>query len=206
MIELSENLLEIAVLGICLVLSVTRTLRTREKGWLLLSVMYGCYLIGDLYWTLYLIFYGKTPAVFYVSECNWWSNYLFLILLLLYYQTDAERNLYSPILWIIPVFVVSMTVFFMIRGSYLANLIDGILMGILMTRSAQGLLALRGKTDKRKMLFAVTLTFCLIEYSVWISSCFWKGDTIRNSYFWFTVLLIAVQPFFYRAVRKAESG
>ena len=204
MIERAENLLEIIVVGILFVLSMNRALRKQRKGWILLTLVYASFLLGDLYWTLYLFFYGKTPAVFYVSELSWCATYMFMLLLLAHYQTDAERSLRSPILWIIPVFVTGMTIFYMTRGDYLLNLVEGVLTYLLMFRSVQGLMALRGTMDRRKKLFQVIFAFCLVEYSLWTSSCFWQGDTIKNSYFWFAVLLIACQPFFFLAVRETE--
>ncbi len=206
MIERAENLLEILVVGICLVLSLNRARMTRKKGWLLLGLVYASYLLGDLYWTLYLFFYGKTPAVFYVSELSWCAAYVFLLLLLRHYQTDAERALRSPVLWVIPLFVMAMTAFYMTRGDYLLNITEAVLMCQLMMRSAQGLLALRGTADRRKSLYTMVLIFCLIEYMVWTSSCFWAGDTIRNTYFWFAALLISCHPFFLWAVGKAEEA
>ena len=205
MIELSENLLEILVVGICLTAASIRAFRSREKGWILLSFVYTSYFLGNLYWALYLFFYHRTPPVFYVSEISWCAAYLFMILLLRYYQTDAERGMKSPALWMIPVFVTGMTVFFMTRGSYLLNLIEAVMMGSLMLRSLQGLLALRSAADGRKHLCTVVLVFCLIEYGLWTSSCFWMGDTLRSPYFWFGALLILIQPMFIWAVGKAES-
>ena len=206
MIERIENLTEIIVLVICLLLTLPRTFRDRTRSRILLSLVYSAFLLGDLYWTLYLFFYGKTPSVFYVSDLSWCAAYLFLNLLLHHYQTDEERGFRSPVLWGIPVFIIGMTVFFMTRGDYLLNLIYAVLMGMMMFRSVQGLLALRGKDDGRKMLFAAALIFCLIEYGIWTASCFWVDDTIRNPYFWFEALLIAIFPFFLRAVGKAENA
>ena len=136
---------------------------------------------------------------------SWCAAYLFMILLLRHYQTDAERGTRNPILVVIPIFVAAITAFFMTRGSYLLNFIEAIIMVSLMLRSAQGLLALREISDNRKYLYTVVLAFCLIEYAMWTSSCFWMGDTIGNPYFWFNALLIVIQPLFIRAVRKAEA-
>ncbi len=206
MIERTENLLEIIVVGLCLAMALKQAFRTHSRGWLLLAMMYACFFLGDIYWTLYLFFYGKTPAVFYVSELSWCATYLLMILLLECFQTDAERSFRHPVIWLVPVFVIAMTVFYMTRGDYLLNLTEGFLMTWLMIRAVQGLLALRGKTDARKNLYSTSLVFCLIEYALWTASCFWQGDSFRNSYFWFAIILIAVQPFFYLSVRKAEGG
>ena len=66
MIERAENLLEILVVGVCLILSLNRARMTRKKGWLLLGLVYASYLLGDLYWTLYLFFPGR-PRRFFMS-------------------------------------------------------------------------------------------------------------------------------------------
>ena len=205
MIELTENLLELLTVGICLTAASIRAFRSRKKGWILLSFIYASFFLGDLYWALYLFFYHRTPPVFYVSDLSWCTAYLFMILLLRYYQTDAERGMKSPALWMIPVFVTGMTVFFMTRGSYLLNLIEAVMMGSLMLRSAQGILGLRGISDGRKHLYIIMLAFCLTEYGLWTASCFWLGDTIRSPYFWFGALLIAVLPLFIWTVGKAEA-
>lgn len=204
MIELSCNLLELLTVGLCLAAALIRFFRTRKKGWILLSFVFTSYFLGDLYWALYLFFYHRTPPVFYVSETSWCATYLFLILMLRHYQTDTERNTWSHVLWAIPVFIAGLTVFYMTRGSYLLNLIDAILMGSLMIRSTQGLLALRETADRRKSFYTAVFCFCLVEYGLWTASCFWLGDTIRNPYFWFALLLIATHPLFYLTVRKAE--
>ncbi len=204
MIERAENLLEITVVCICFALTLSRALRTRKKGWILQTLIYASYLLADLYWTLYLFFLGKTPAVFYISELSWCAAYLFLILLLLHYLPDTKPSPRNPVFWIIPIFVIAMMIFYMTFGDYLLNLTEAVLMCILMIRSAEGLYELRGTGDRRITLCVVTFAFCLIEYMVWTASCFWQGDTIRNSYFWFSLLLIGSHPFFLWAVRKAE--
>lgn len=204
MIELAENLLEILVVGICFTTASVGASRNRKKGWTLLSLVYASYFLGDLYWALYLYFYHKTPPVFYVSEMSWCAAYLFMILLLRHYQTDTERRTRHPVLWLIPLFVTLMTAFFMTRGSYILNLIDGVMMGSLMYRSVQGLLFLRTSDDGRKDFYFTVLVFCLIEYGLWISSCFWMDVTIRNPYFWFGAMLIIVLPLFIRTLRKAD--
>ena len=206
MIELPENLLEITILSICLVISLMRAQRDPKRSRILLSLFYAGFFLGNLYWTLYLIFYDRTPAVFYVSELSWLASYLFLVLLLRHYQTDAERRVNHPVLWLIGAFVFGMMLFYFRWGDYLLNVSDAILMGLLMIRSAQGLLALRGRADERKKLYGVTMAFCLIEYALWTASCFWVGDTVRNPYFWIGVIQMSCFPFFIRAVGKAEAA
>ena len=206
MIELVENLLEITVIALCFIISLHRALRNRQRSWILVTLFYASMLLGNLYWTLYFYFYKKTPQIFYVSELSWCAGFLFILLMLRHFQTDEERAVRSPVLWIIPVFVTAMMFFYFRWGDYLLNIVEAFLMGLMMVRSAQGLIALKDISDGRKTLYRVTLFYCLIEYAVWTSSCFWMGDTIRTLYFWFGVLQMGVLPFFYRAIRKAEAG
>ena len=64
MIESYENGLQIIVLLLCLCVSVGRSIRRRDRAWLLLSFFYGCWVLGDLYWEVFLIFFGTTPSLF----------------------------------------------------------------------------------------------------------------------------------------------
>lgn len=206
MIELGENLIEIAVISICIIFSVNRLIRRQDRNSMLLTLFYASMLLGNLYWTLYLSFYHKTPYVFYVSEISWCAAYLFLILLLWDIQTDDERGIRHPILWVIPVFVFGMMIFYFYWGDYLLNVIEAVLMGLIMTRSVQGLIALRGSSDERRNFYIAVLCFCLIEYAMWTVSCFWMGDTIRNPYFWIGLLQVGVLPFFCIFGKRTGNG
>ena len=69
--ELFSNLFQFAVtlLGFCL--SGIWYLKDRKQTYFLLTCFYGCFALGSLYWTLYLLLFSETPQVFYVSEFGW---------------------------------------------------------------------------------------------------------------------------------------
>ena len=69
--ELISNLFQFAVtlLGFCM--SGIRYLKDRKQTYFLLTCFYGCFALGSLYWTLYLLLFSETPQVFYVSEFGW---------------------------------------------------------------------------------------------------------------------------------------
>ena len=50
------------------------------------------------------------------------------------------------------------------------------------------------------------LVFCLIEYGLWFSSCFFDGDTLANPYYWFDILFTASFVLFIPATKKAVTG
>ena len=66
--ELISNLFQFAVtlLGFCM--SGIRYLKGRKQTYFLLTCFYGCFALGSLYWTLYLLLFSETPQVFYVSD------------------------------------------------------------------------------------------------------------------------------------------
>ena len=72
--ELISNLFQFAVtlLGFCM--SGIRYLKGRKQTYFLLTCFYGCFALGSLYWTLYLLLFSETPQVFYVSEFGWGSQ------------------------------------------------------------------------------------------------------------------------------------
>ena len=92
--ELISNLFQFAVtlLGFCM--SGIRYLKGRKQTYFLLTCFYGCFALGSLYWTLYLLLFSETPQVFYVSEFGWVASVIFLYLLQ-YTLSSAEERRFS---------------------------------------------------------------------------------------------------------------
>lgn len=76
--ELVSNLLQFIVTLLGFSLSGIRYLKSRKQAYFLLTCFYGCFALGSLYWTLYLLLYSETPQVFYVSEFGWVASIIFL--------------------------------------------------------------------------------------------------------------------------------
>ena len=90
--ELFSNFFQIAVtlLGFCM--SGIRYLKDRKQAYFLLTCFYGCFALGSLYWTLYLLLFSETPQVFYVSEFGWVASVIFLYLLQYTLSSAGERK------------------------------------------------------------------------------------------------------------------
>ena len=90
--ELINNLFQFAVtlLGFCL--SGIWYLKDRKQTCFLLTCFYGCFALGSLYWTLYLLLFSETPQVFYVSEFGWIASVIFLYLLQYTLSSAEERD------------------------------------------------------------------------------------------------------------------
>ena len=79
--ELIENLLQLLVTFVGAVLSGIAYRKSRRQAYFLLLCFYGCFALGALYWTLYLLLFDTTPRVFYVSEFGWVASVIFLRIL-----------------------------------------------------------------------------------------------------------------------------
>ncbi len=225
MIEIIENTIQLVLTGICAWLALYRAVRSKEHAWALLGLFFGIFFLGDLYWLLFLVFYKKTPQYYSVSDLSWYTSYLFLLLMLIYIRVEicGQRmpgmrqcggpagwvRQFPPLLWCVPVFTAGMCVFYMQRGDYLSNIVAAALMTGLIWHALSGLISLRGQPEQQgrlRMLFFITILFCLTEYALWTSSCFWMGDTIANVYYWFDLLLSVTFVLFLPALRKAVDG
>lgn len=208
MIESIENAVQLALLLVCTAVSGAYAVRSRERSGAMLTLFYGSYALGDLYWLLYLMFYGHTPKLFYVSDLSWYAAYLFLYLLLQLVSDSEERRTRCPAVYLLPLFTVVMCVFYMQWGDYVGNVIAAVLMSLLLTHAARGLCWLRRhpEDNARRWLYIVTFVFCLVEYAAWTASCFWAGDTWANPYFWFDCLLTLITLLFLPAYRKGVSA
>ena len=209
MIETAENTVQLAVSGICAIIAGYRAISYRKKSRLLLMLLFIIFFLGDLYWQLFLMFYHSAPLYFSSSELCWYTSYFFMYLLLRNIEEEGQQLPRNRLLWLVPVFTGSMCVFYMQRGDYFSNLVSALLMTILMQTALRGLLFLRGRTGPEtnsRPLYAVVMIFCLMEYALWTSSCFWVGDTLANPYFWFDFLLTVSIFCLLPALRKAVDG
>ena len=94
--ELISNLFQFAVtlLGFCM--SGIRYLKGRKQTYFLLTCFYGCFALGSLYWTLYLLLFSeKRRRSFYVSEFGWIASVIFLYLLQYTLSSAEERDFFD---------------------------------------------------------------------------------------------------------------
>ena len=201
MIEQIDNGIQIGVLVICVVAAIFKAARYRSRSWTLLAFFYGSWLLGDIYWTVCLFFYKKTPEISVVSDLSWYASYIFLYLLLRHTSPPEELAGRKILPWLGPVFAVGMALFFMQRGEIVNNLICAGLMGLLLYSTIRRLVERQTRT-----LPALILILCLLEYALWTASCFWNDDILLHPYYWFDFLLTISFPFFLPATRKAVAA
>ncbi len=202
MLESSENALQVFVLLVCAGIAVYRAVVYQSRTWTIAFFFFGSWVLGDIYWLLCLIFFDKTSQVSIVSDLSWYASLVFLYLLLDRVGPPREINRKQLLPWLGPAFSLAMAVFFMFWGEILSNLIYAALMGVLLFASIHRLLNRQQYPDSYFLAVAV-LIICLLEYGLWISSCFWNAETLANPYYWFDFLLTLSFLFILPATRKA---
>ena len=190
--ELISNLFQFAVtlLGFCL--SGIWYLKDRKQTCFLLTCFYGCFFLGSLYWTLYLLLFSETPQVFYVSEFGWVASLIFLRILQATLAGADERGFRCRRAWLAPAFGVPLLAFYCAFGDILSNLIWCGMMIWLSFCAIRGLVYAKTQTDTARNMryFHIgVLCFAFAEYLLWTVGCFWPETSPASPTFWCDMLL-----------------
>lgn len=204
--ELIENLLQLLVtfLGACLAGLAYR--KSGKQAYFLLRCFYGCFALGALYWTLYLLLFSTTPRVFYVSEFGWVSSVIFLRILQATLACGEERACRCRKAWLAPLIGVPLLAFYCTYGDFLSNLIWCGMMILLSFCSIRGLVYANRQTDAaRDMRYFHIGILCFVasEYLLWTASCFWPNTSLASPAFWCDLLLTLAILGLLPATRKA---
>ncbi|MDO4869118.1 MAG: hypothetical protein Q4A65_02325 [Bacillota bacterium] len=202
MIESIDNTIQILTAGIGLAISLVRTVKTEKSEWLLLSLSFSGFFLGDFYYQAFLIFYDDTPQFSDIPYYSWAAAYLFLFMILLRIRNNNRNAQVSRIVWLVPVFVAANFVIYVMHGDIIWSIIDSAFMCGLMWCALSGLLD-PDEQKQRKGFYAAVLAVGIIEHGLWTTSCFWLGDSIINPYFWFDFLLSMVFLVLIPTLRKA---
>ena len=207
MIETVENAAQFVVVTVCCGISVFRSMRRRSRLWVLMSLFYGTFLLGLLYWLLYLLFYGMTPQFRYISELSWYTAYLFLFMILQFTASPDERQLNSKLPLLMPVFATGMCILYAQFSPWLSNIMSAFVMSLLLYHAFRGMLYYRKKklSCTRRTLCRLTMLFCTSEYCMWTFTCFYWSDRLSNPYFWFDILQTVCFPLFIPVVARLEA-
>ena len=86
--ELIDNFMQVGVMLVAAVADIIFWFRQKDRIYIILALEHGCFMMGTLYYVLYLFIRGVVPQIFYVAEISWISSYLFLHT----YQICAETG------------------------------------------------------------------------------------------------------------------
>ena len=190
--ELIENLLQLLVTFAGALLSGLSYRRSRRQAYFLLLCFYGCFALGALYWTLYLLLFDTTPRVFYVSEFGWVASVIFLSILQYSLSSAEERGFVCRRARIAFLIGVPLCIFYCTFGDVLSNLLWCGMMIAVSYHAIRGLTYARTQTGAARQLryFHIgVLCYVAAEYILWTSGCFRQGDLASFLYYGFDVLL-----------------
>ena len=204
--ELIENLLQLLVTFVGAVLSGISYRKSRRQAYFLLLCFYGCFALGSLYWTLYLLLFDTTPRVFYVSEFGWVASLIFLRILQATLEGADERSFRCRRAWLAPAFGLPLLAFYCIFGALLSNLIWCGMMVWLSFCAIRGLVYAKTQTGAARNMryFHIgVLCFAFAEYLLWTVGCFWPNTSPESPTFWCDMLLTLAILGLLPATRKA---
>ena len=190
--ELIENLLQLLTTFLGAVLSGIAWQKSRRQAYFLLLCFYGCFALGSLYWTLYLLLFHTTPRVFYVSEFGWVASVIFLSILQYSLSSAEERGFVCRRARIAFLIGVPLCIFYCTFGDVLSNLLWCGMMIAVSYHAIRGLTYARTQTGAARQLryFHIgVLCYVAAEYILWTSGCFRQGDSASFLYYGFDVLL-----------------
>lgn len=204
--ELIENLLQLLTTFVGALLSGISYRKSGRQVYFLLLCFYGCFALGALYWTLYLLLFDTTPRVFYVSEFGWVASVIFLRILQATLTGTNERSFRCRRAWLAPAFGVPLLAFYCTFGDILSNLIWCGMMIVLSYCAIRGLVYANGQTGAARNMrhFHIgVLCFADSEYLLWTAGCFWPNTSPASPSFWCDMLLTLAILWLLPATRKA---
>lgn len=205
MVELIDNVSQFFVSMVAAISASIHYYKSRKQVYFLLTCFYGTFSIGGLYWMLYILLFGYSPQVFYVSELAWIASFMFLLTLEITISSSEERKFKHPAMWLAPLFCIPQFFLYITHGEIINNIfICGITM-VVAIYAIRGLIFARrqkGRLRDMQYLYMSALVFIFLEYLLWTSSCFWISDTLTNPYFWLDFLLTGALFVILPATRK----
>ena len=76
--EIIDNIFQVIVFSLIVVADIVCWFLQKNRLYIILALAHSCFMMGTLYFVLYLVIRGKVPQFFYVSEISWIASYLFL--------------------------------------------------------------------------------------------------------------------------------
>ena len=181
--EIIDNTFQVTVLFIVVVADIVYGILRRNRLYIILALAHGCFMMGTLYFVLYLAIRGVVPQVFYVAEISWIASYWFLhSYQIVRYKGQKMRFSIIPLLCGIGIAAVAM--WSGIFGpALLATGALALAAGAIVYVSVFQLLysdAVEKKNTKTNICFLVCVVLQLVLY---ISSSFFHDYTKFNLYF-----------------------
>lgn len=207
MLEHGLNIFQMTAAAACMAIAIAQAVRRRSRLWMLYAMFAGTYFLGDLWWTLYLHFYGSSAPDSFIPYMSWDAAMLFLLVISMQYSIDPDLS--GRVRWttavVTAVFVTVMALAFMQYGAYFNNTVTAVLMGLLIWNAWIRLMGRSGEAaeKEKRAVCGVVMLYCFVEYGEWLASCLDYDSPLRNLYFVFDFLLTVSIALLIPALGKA---
>ncbi len=204
--ELIENLLQLLVTFAGALLSGLSYRRSRRQAYFLLLCFYGCFALGALYWTLYLLLFDTTPRVFMCRSSAGWQALSSCAFCRPRWQEQRSAASAAAEHGLRLRSCVPLLAFYCTFGDILSNLLWCGMMIWLSFCSIRGLVCANGQTGAaRKMRYFHIGVLCFVasEYLLGTVGCFWPDTSPASPTFWGDMLLTLAIFGLLPAARKA---
>lgn len=192
MLDVISNSLQLTVVAGSAVYMIILTSKTRNQQYFILACFYVTFSLGSIYWLIYLLKSGFTPRFFYVSDLSWIASYLFLVMLCVSVASPEEKG-YRPVpAWILTAILTGMTVYMLQKGDIITTLVwNGLTItcGFLSTRGFLSARKKAGEAREKQFFYGTVFAIIIIEFGLWMASCFISEVTWSNPYIWFDLAL-----------------
>ncbi len=192
--EVLDNIFQIVILMCMVILSFRTALKLRSNLFFTLACAYSCFMMGTLYWVLYIAITSDIPHTFYVSEISWIASYIFFLSVQII-KSEGIKPGFSPVSLICACLLGMHTALYRMMGpSYVFSTIFALTVFVLayatvyrLTHSAKG-----RKSD-------IWIIVCIVlQLALYTSSAYISDYTSFNLYFAidiaFTLSLAALYP------------
>ena len=204
MTDLLTTLFQTIVLTVLISIGILRTITLKQREWLLITIYYFSYFLGDIYYLLIVFFYEDIPQFGHISEFSWLSSYLALVLLM--NSVGGEGRYYkSRFLWLVTLFTGASYIYFIQFGDYVYEFICDSTMTIVLIFAIRNLLYLRrnGIRSESRWLFRLSMCMVTLEYCEWYSSGIWyEDDTFSNPYYIFEFIIPVFMALFIPVISR----
>lgn len=124
-----DNAIQLAVTTGCGIYAAVLFLRRKDQAWFLLTCFYGAFVLGLIYWFLFLLFRSGVPQISPVSDLSWLASVLFLLVQQTTIRLPGEGTYWPLWAWTAPVFCAVLCLYFFRWGDYFLNTLWAVLMG-----------------------------------------------------------------------------
>lgn len=198
--EVIDNLFQVSMLAAAAIAAIVLTIRYQERRFMILAFAYASFLMGTLYWVLYLAIIGNIPQVFYVSEISWLAAYLFF----LSFQIYRMKHMSLCFSW--PASAAAFVIVVLVMGIGMlgpSRFVSGAFAATVAAYTYLTVFRLLNTKPSSKVDICILLCI-ILQMLLYIVSCFMPDFTHFNLYFAvdiiLTIMLAVLLPLTYREV------